>query len=82
MKAPKQITLRNPSPELTERLKAIARERGESLNTTILRLLEALVGVNERRRRLERYATWEAAEFDEFDEALRAQRHIDDRLWN
>lgn len=81
MASPTQITLRNPSPELAERLRSIARERGESLNTTILRILEEAVGIDERRRRLQRFATWDEQEFREFEDALRAQRTIDERLW-
>jgi plasmid stability protein len=78
---PNQITLRNPSPELAERLRAIAAARGESLNATILRLLEEAVGVDERRRRLQRYATWNDDDLREFGTVLRDQRTIDERLW-
>ncbi len=77
----KQITIRNPSAELVAALRAVAQERGESLNATILRLLEDVLGVDERRRRLERYASWTSADFDEFRDALRAQRVIDPDLW-
>ncbi len=77
----KHITLRNVGPELARRLKAVSRERGESLNTTVLRLLEHAVGVNERRERLQRYATWTKTDHAEFDAALRAQRVIDAKLW-
>lgn len=81
MPAPRQITLRNPSPELTRRLRAISEARGESMNATILRILEVAVGVDERRRRLARYATWTEGDAQEFEEALRAQRTVDERLW-
>lgn len=81
MSTPRQITLRNPSPELAQRLKALAEARGESLNATILALLETAVGVDERRRRLERYATWTEADRVEFDEQLQAQRTLDEGLW-
>lgn len=42
---------------------------------------EAAVGVDERRRRLARYATWTQEDLEEFNEALVAQRSIDDPLW-
>ena len=58
MGTPKQITIRNPSPELARRLRKLSDARKESLNTTILRLLERAVGVDERRERLSRYQTW------------------------
>lgn len=76
-----QITIRNPTPELTRRLKAVAQARGESLNSTILRLLAEAVGFEERHERLQRWATWTERDAAEFDEALQAQRVVDDRLW-
>ncbi len=79
--APKQITIRHPSPELARRLKALAEVSGESLNATILRLLEDALGVEARRERLMSWATWSDADAAEFDEALSAQRVVDDELW-
>lgn len=76
-----QITIRNPTPELTRRLKAVAEAKGESLNATILRLLSQAVGFEERRDRLQRWATWNDQDAADFDEALRAQRVVDDELW-
>jgi hypothetical protein len=81
MAEPKQITIRNPSPELSRRLKTLSKARKESLNTTILRLLEDAVGIQERRERLRRFATWSEDDQKEFDEALEAQRTIDEALW-
>jgi hypothetical protein len=81
MTAPKQITIRGPSPELARRLKAIAEARGMSLNATILSLLSEAVGIDERRRRLARYATWTDEDLEEFENALQEQRAIDDELW-
>jgi hypothetical protein len=57
------------------------RPRGQSLNATVLAILEAAVGVDERRRRLARYATWTQEDLEELNEALSAQRSIDDPLW-
>lgn len=81
MAEPKQITIRNPSPELSRRLKTLSEARKESLNATILRLLEEAVGVHERRERLRRYATWTEEDRREFEEALGAQRTIDEAMW-
>jgi len=76
------ITIRNVSPELARRLKARAKAAGTSVNATVLALLEHELGVGERRKRLEeRYGTWTEDDFREFDEALRAQRTVDDELW-
>lgn len=79
--AVQQITIRNPTPELTRRLKAVAEARGESLNATILRLLAEAVGFEERRECLQRWATWTESDAADFDEVLKAQRVVDDRLW-
>lgn len=82
MDAPKQITLRDVSPDLSQRLKAVAEASGTSLNRTILNLLEGALGVEAKRRGLqERYETWSEQAFQEFEEALQAQRTIDSDLW-
>ena len=74
-----QITLRNVDPELLRRLRTISTKRGESLNSTVLRLLKDAVGFDARRDRLRRYVTWTADDLSEFTEALRAQRVVDGR---
>ena len=76
-----QITLRNVDPELSRRLRAVSAERGESLNSTVLRLLKDAVGLDARRERLRRYVTWTVDDFSEFTDALRAQRVVDERYW-
>jgi hypothetical protein len=81
MATPRQITIRNPSPELARRLREMSEARRETLNTTVLSLLEEAVGLRERRERLARYATWTEADRVEFESALSAQRTVDDELW-
>jgi hypothetical protein len=78
---PKQLTVRGVSDELGRRLSRLSRERGQSVNSTALGILEQALGINARRRRLARYATWSAADVTEFDRALSEQRVIDDDLW-
>jgi len=78
---PSQITLRNVDPELSRRLRAISAQRGESLNATVLHLLRDAVGIDERRDRLRRYATWNAEDLREFTAALETQRVVDERDW-
>ena len=78
---PKQLTIRGVSDELGKRLSRLSRERGESVNATALAILETAVGIDARRKRLERYATWSAADVREFERALADQRVIDDELW-
>jgi hypothetical protein len=77
----KQITLRGPRAELARRLKEISIERGESLNQTVLSLLEHAVGLDDRSARLHRYMTAEKSETAELDAAIAAQRTIDPRDW-
>ncbi len=74
----KQLTIHGVSDEVGQRLEGLSRARGQSLNTTVLSILEAAVGVNERRQRLERYTTWTQEDLEEFNEALAPQRTIDD----
>jgi len=76
-----QLTLRNVDPDLSRRLRAISAERGESLNRTVLQLLRDAVGLDERRERLLRYATWNDEDLQEFTAALDAQRVVNGRYW-
>jgi plasmid stability protein len=80
----KQVTVRNVSPALSERLERLALERGQSVNATVLDILSAAVGLQpeERRARLARYTTWTEGDLQEFQSALHAQRVIDDKLWS
>ena len=78
---PKQITIRGVSEEIGRRLEEVSRARGTSVNATVLEILAEAVGVDERRRRLARYVTWSAQDLEEFNEALAAQRSVDDPLW-
>jgi predicted DNA-binding protein len=50
----KQLTIRGVSEEVGKRLESLSRARGQSVNTTVLELLESVLGVDERRRRLAR----------------------------
>ena len=77
----RQLTIRGVPDETAERLATLSREREQSINATVLEILKRALGTDERRRHLERYATWTAADRAEFDESLRAQRTIDDELW-
>ena len=77
----KQITLRAVPKELARRLAKLAETRGQSINTTVLQLLERATGIDERRERLARYTTWSTSDVAEFDEALALQRIIDRALW-
>jgi plasmid stability protein len=77
----KRLTIRGVSDEVGRRLERLSQARGQSVNATVLHILEAAVGVDERRRRLARYAAWTPENQAEFNEALALQRTIDDPLW-
>lgn len=82
MTSPEQVTLRNPSPERAAKLKEIAESRGESVNTTAPRLLEKAAGLDQRRARFERYATYTREDAERLDAATRLQRKVDPELWD
>ena len=72
----KQLTIRGVPEEVGRRLKAISRAKAQSINATVLEILAAAVGVDERRRRLALYVTWGQDDLADFNEALAAQRSI------
>lgn len=79
---PKQLTIRGVPDEVGRRLKTLSREQRQSVNATVVGILESAVGYDERRRRLERYATWTELDRLEFEAALSAQRTVDDADWS
>jgi len=48
----RQLTIRGVSEEVGQRLESLSQARGQSVNATVLAILEAAVGIEERRRRL------------------------------
>ena len=78
---PKTMTIRNVPDEVGRRLDRLGRDRGKSLNAVVVDILTDAVGVDARRARLERYATWTAEDAAAFDDALAGQRVIDAGLW-
>lgn len=77
----RQLTIRNVDERLSARLRAVSAAAGESLNSTVLRLLRDAVGVDPRRERFQRYITWTNEDAEEFNTALRAQRVVDEEQW-
>lgn len=77
----RQLTIRGVPDEVARRLERMSRDKGRSVNATVREILEQAVGVEERRRRLARYATWTAEDLDEFTRALAGQRVVDESLW-
>ncbi|MBI2933875.1 MAG: hypothetical protein HYY16_19700 [Planctomycetes bacterium] len=84
----KPITLRNLPPELARTLLQRAREKGWSLNKTVIAMLEEAAGIAAGRKGpvlhhdLDALAgSWSAREAAAFDRALAEQRVIDPDLW-
>lgn len=77
-----QLTIRGVPDDTAHRLKRLSQELDQSLNSTVLEILERAVGTEEKRRRLERYATWTELDRRDFEAALNVQRTIDDALWS
>ena len=73
----RQLTIRGVPDEVGRRLESISRAKGQSVNATVLEILATAVGVDERRRRLARYMTWNQEDLAEFNQALAAQRSTD-----
>jgi hypothetical protein len=77
----KQMTIRGVPEEVARKLLRFSRERGRSVNTTVLEILSQAVGMDARRERLARYATWTSDDLAQVEDAVAAQRVIDDSLW-
>ena len=78
----KQLTLRGVSNEVGRRLEILGREKGKSVNSIVLEILQDAVGIDKRRERLNRYVTWTKDDLDEFETVLHSQREIESELWN
>ena len=77
----RQLTVRGVPDEVVDHLERRARSQGQSMNATINLILAEAAGLDERRRRLERYVTWTATDVAEATDAIAAQRTIDERFW-
>ena len=78
----KQLTVRNVPDAVAEKLDAMSREQGESVNTIVVKILSSAAGVSERREHLRRYVTWAEQDAETFDDTLKAQRRVDEELWD
>lgn len=68
-------------PDLERRLRALSEARGESLDATVLHLLEQAIGPAAREEWLRRFATWTDEDLEEFMEILREQRQVVEKDW-
>ena len=83
----KAITLRNIPPDLSCRIERRAKEKGSSLNKTVIQILEDALGASKKRaiqlhHDLDHLAgSWSEDEARKFEEDLAAQRKIDPEPW-
>ncbi len=85
----KAITLRSVPPRVAQAIRREAARKGQSINKTVISLLESRAAVKEKKpgrkilhRELDILAgSWSKKEAAEFDKALAAQRTIDPDLW-
>ena len=83
----KAITLRNIPSDLSRRIERRAKDKGSSLNRTVIQILDDALGTSKKRAArlhhdLDHLAgSWSEDEAREFDEDLAAQRKIDPELW-
>ncbi|HXH91893.1 MAG TPA: hypothetical protein VNN25_09960 [Thermoanaerobaculia bacterium] len=77
----KQMTIRGVPEDVAGKLRRLSKRRGRSVNTTVLEILSQAVGSDARRERLARYATWTTDDLAQVEEAVAAQRVIDESLW-
>jgi plasmid stability protein len=75
------MTIRGVPEEVAGKLRRLSRERGSSVNSTVLEILHQAVGTDARRERLARYATWTSEDLEQVEDAVAAQRLIDISLW-
>jgi plasmid stability protein len=75
------MTIRGIPEDVAGKLARLSRERGRSVNTTVLDILSQAVGTDARRERLAHYATWTADDLAQVEEAVAAQRLIDESMW-
>jgi len=73
----KQMTIRGVPDDVARKLARLSRERGRSVNTTVLEILRQAVGADARRERLSRYATWTPEDLVQVEDAVAAQRVIE-----
>jgi plasmid stability protein len=79
----KTITVRNVPDELDKALQRERARRGQSLNQTVIDLLNQRLGVAVTRSNgLARLAgTWTDEEFERFQEAIAPFERVDEELW-
>jgi hypothetical protein len=83
----KGITIRGIDEEIEKALRKEAEESGDSINTTILKLLRKALRLDKRKVYPEHHdldnlaGTWSAEDLREFNQSQEGFRRIDKDLW-
>ena len=80
-----QLTLRQIPDRVAEKLRAAARERGESINKTAIHLLSIALRIEKHpsiKRKISNLAgTWSQEEADEFEKHVAFSEIVDEDVW-
>lgn len=84
----KAITIRNISPQVIRLIERKAKEKGTSINKTVVSLLEECTGMRRKKKGETLYhdldalaGSWTREEVTAFEKALAQQREIEPDLW-
>jgi hypothetical protein len=84
----KAVTVRGVDPDISEKLKATAKDQGISVNQLILELIKTGLGLQKEKKYSRRYSDlddlfgrWGHAEFTEINDKITQNRRIDPELW-
>jgi len=84
----KAFTIRGVEPEVAEKLKSMAQEKGKSVNQVVLDLIKKDLGLEKERTHTREYSdlnelfgTWSREEFQRIHDTISQSRRIDQELW-
>jgi hypothetical protein len=84
----KAVTIRGVDPDVAEKLKATAKDRGISVNQLVLELIKTSLGLKKEKKYTRQYTDlddlfgkWSDDEFKEINDKITQNRQIDPELW-
>lgn len=84
----KAVTIRGVEPEVAQKLKITAKEKGLSVNQLIINLIKTNLGLKKEKEFSREYddlndlfGRWSDDEFEEINSAVTHGRKIDPELW-
>jgi hypothetical protein len=84
----KAVTIRGVEPEVAEKLKSMAAQKGKSVNQLTLEIIKAALGLTPGKKYSRKYndlddlfGRWSEDEFKEIQAKIDQARQIDPELW-